>query len=105
MTVAGEVVAGARVPLSPGGDRLAMSTDSFVVQPRRFPGGSIGELAVHGTCNDLAMAGAVPSWMAAAFVLEEGFPIAELKEIVCDRNPISEGMRQALGKRFKLVRY
>ena len=68
----------------PGGERLAMSTDSFVVQPRRFPGGSIGELAVHGTCNDLAMSGAVPSWISAAFVLEEGFPIAELKEIVAD---------------------
>jgi hydrogenase expression/formation protein HypE len=68
----------------PSGERLAMSTDSFVVAPRRFPGGSIGDLAVHGTCNDLAMAGAVPSWIAAAFVLEEGFPIAELKEIVAD---------------------
>ena len=68
----------------PSGERLAMSTDSFVVQPRRFPGGSVGELAVHGTCNDLAMAGAVPSWISAAFVLEEGFPIAELKEIVAD---------------------
>ena len=68
----------------PSGERIAMSTDSFVVQPRRFPGGSIGELAVHGTCNDLAMAGAIPSWISAAFVLEEGFPIAELKEIVAD---------------------
>lgn len=68
----------------PGGQRLAMSTDSFVVQPRRFPGGSLGALAVHGTCNDLAMAGAVPSWISAAFVLEEGFPITELKEIVAD---------------------
>lgn len=68
----------------PGGERLAMSTDSFVVQPRRFPGGSLGALAVHGTCNDLAMVGAVPSWISAAFVLEEGFPIAELKEIVAD---------------------
>lgn len=68
----------------PGGERLAMSTDSFVVQPRRFPGGSIGVLAVHGTCNDVAMSGAVPCWISAAFVLEEGFPIAELKEIVAD---------------------
>src|SRR5262249_3699377 len=68
----------------PGGDRLAISTDSFVVHPLQFPGGSIGHLAVHGTVNDLAMAGAVPSWIAAAFVLEEGFPIAELKEIVAD---------------------
>jgi len=68
----------------PSGERIAMSTDSFVVQPMRFPGGSIGALAVHGTCNDLAMAGAVPSWISAAFVLEEGFAIAELKEIVAD---------------------
>src|ERR1700723_546933 len=68
----------------PGGERLVMSTDSFVVQPRRFPGGSIGELAVHGTCNDVAMTGAVPSWIAAAFVLEGAAPIAELKETVAD---------------------
>jgi hydrogenase expression/formation protein HypE len=68
----------------PGGQRLAFSTDSFVVQPLRFPGGSIGDLAVHGTVNDLAMAGAVPSWISAAFVLEEGFPITELREIVAD---------------------
>lgn len=68
----------------PSGERIAMSTDSFVVQPLRFPGGSIGHLAVHGTVNDLAMMGAVPSWISAAFVLEEGFPIAELKEIVAD---------------------
>jgi hydrogenase expression/formation protein HypE len=68
----------------PGGDRVALSTDSFVVQPLRFPGGSIGHLAVHGTVNDLAMTGAVPSWITAAFVLEEGFPIAELRDIVTD---------------------
>ncbi len=68
----------------PGGERLALSTDSFVVQPWRFPGGSIGELAVHGTANDLAVAGAVPQWISVAFVLEEGFPIAELREIVAD---------------------
>lgn len=68
----------------PGGERLVMSTDSFVVQPRRFPGGSIGELAVHGTVNDLAVAGAVPQWISAAFILEEGFGIAELKQIVAD---------------------
>ncbi len=68
----------------PSGERLALSTDSFVVQPRRFPGGSVGELAINGTCNDLAMAGAVPSWISAAFVLEEGFGIDELKEIVAD---------------------
>ncbi len=68
----------------PGGDRIAISTDSFVVQPWRFPGGSIGELAVHGTANDLAVTGAVPQWISTAFVLEEGFPIPELKEIVAD---------------------
>ncbi|GAA2547059.1 hydrogenase expression/formation protein HypE [Pseudonocardia hydrocarbonoxydans] len=68
----------------PSGERLALSTDSFVVQPLRFPGGSIGHLAVHGTVNDLACSGAVPRWLSAAFVLEEGFPVAELKEIVAD---------------------
>lgn len=68
----------------PGGQRMAMSTDSFVVQPLRFPGGSIGHLAVHGTLNDLAMAGAVPSWMSAAFVIEEGFAIADLRGVVAD---------------------
>lgn len=68
----------------PSGERLAFSTDSFVVQPLRFPGGSIGHLAVHGTVNDLAMSGARPRWISAAFVLEEGFPIAVLKEIVAD---------------------
>ncbi len=66
----------------PGGVRLAFSTDSFVVTPRRFPGGSLGHLAVHGTVNDLAMAGAHPLWLSAAFVIEEGFPVAELRELV-----------------------
>lgn len=75
----------------PDGTRMAVSTDSFVVQPLRFPGGSIGHLAVHGTANDLAMAGAVPSWISAAFVLEEGFPIAELKEIVADMAAAAAG--------------
>lgn len=68
----------------PSGERLAFSTDSFVVQPIQFPGGSIGHLAVHGTINDLACSGAVPQWLSAAFVLEEGFPIATLREIVAD---------------------
>jgi hydrogenase expression/formation protein HypE len=67
-----------------GGVRLAFSTDSFVVQPLRFPGGSIGHLAVHGTVNDLAVQGAEPRWLSAAFVLEEGFPIDELRGIVAD---------------------
>jgi hydrogenase expression/formation protein HypE len=68
----------------PSGERLAFSTDSFVVSPRRFPGGSIGHLAVHGTVNDLAVSGAKPQWLSAAFVLAEGFAIAELREIVAD---------------------
>ena len=68
----------------PSGERLAFSTDSYVVSPRRFPGGSIGHVAVHGTVNDLAVAGARPRWLSAGFVIEEGFPIAELREIVAD---------------------
>jgi hydrogenase expression/formation protein HypE len=64
------------------GARLAMSTDSFVVQPLFFPGGSIGELAVNGTVNDLAVSGAVPKYLSASFILEEGFPLAQLAAIV-----------------------
>jgi hydrogenase expression/formation protein HypE len=66
------------------GERLAFSTDSFVVKPRQFPGGSIGHLAVHGTVNDLATQGAVPAWLSAAFVIEEGFAVDELRGIVAD---------------------
>jgi hydrogenase expression/formation protein HypE len=62
--------------------RLAYSTDSFVVRPLFFPGGSIGELAVNGTVNDLAMSGAQPLYLSAGFILEEGFPISELGQIV-----------------------
>ena len=68
----------------PTGERLAFTTDSFVVQPRRFPGGSIGHLAVHGTVNDLAVSGATPMWLSTAFVIEEGFPVDELRAIVAD---------------------
>ena len=68
----------------PSGERLAFSTDSYVVKPLRFPGGSVGHLAVHGTVNDLAMMGARPMALSAAFVLEEGFPIDALREIVAD---------------------
>ncbi|MCA9260853.1 MAG: hydrogenase expression/formation protein HypE [Planctomycetales bacterium] len=63
------------------GVRLALSTDSYVVQPLFFPGGSIAELAVNGTVNDLAMSGATPLYLTAGFVVEEGFPIAELRRI------------------------
>ena len=64
------------------GSRLAMSTDSYVVQPLFFPGGSIGDLAVNGTVNDLAMSGARPLYLSAGFIIEEGFPVADLKRIV-----------------------
>ena len=67
-----------------GGGRLAMSTDSFVVQPLFFPGGSIGELAVNGTVNDLAVSGAEPKFLSASFILEEGFPLDQLAAIVTD---------------------
>lgn len=67
--------------LHQAGSRLAFSTDAFVVRPLFFPGGSIGELAVHGTVNDLAMAGATPRFLAAAFVIEEGLPLADLTRI------------------------
>jgi hydrogenase expression/formation protein HypE len=63
------------------GARLAFTTDSYVVTPLFFPGGDIGSLAVNGTVNDLAMAGARPICLSAAFVLEEGFPLADLHRI------------------------
>jgi hydrogenase expression/formation protein HypE len=62
--------------------RLALTTDSFVVQPIRFPGGSIGELAVNGTVNDLAMVGARPLWLSAALILEEGLDAQVLADEV-----------------------
>jgi hydrogenase expression/formation protein HypE len=70
--------------VSVGAARLAFSTDAFVVSPLRFPGGSIGDLAVNGTVNDLAMSGARPLCLSASFVLEEGFAISELQAIVAD---------------------
>ncbi len=70
---------GARLPVACG--RLVMATDAHVVSPLFFPGGDIGSLAVHGTLNDVAMLGARPSYLAAAFILEEGFPLADLTRI------------------------
>ncbi len=80
----------------PSGERIAMSTDSFVVKPLRFPGGSIGHLAVHGTVNDLAMLGARPLALSAAFVLEEGFPIDSLREVVADMAGAAAGAGVAI---------
>ena len=80
---AAELTDGALVDL-PGAGRLVFSTDSFVVKPLRFPGGSVGHLAVHGTVNDLAVMGARPLALAAAFVLEEGLALDSLRAVVAD---------------------
>ena len=66
----------------PVGQRLVMATDGHVISPLFFPGGDIGCLSVHGTVNDVAMLGATPLYLAASFILEEGFPLADLKRIV-----------------------
>ncbi|HEX6249170.1 MAG TPA: hydrogenase expression/formation protein HypE [Nocardioidaceae bacterium] len=68
------------VPLADG-SRIAFSTDSFVVRPMFFPGGSIGDLAVNGTVNDLAMAGATPLFLSTAFILEEGTALADIARV------------------------
>lgn len=65
-----------------GAGRMVVSTDGHVVSPVFFPGGDIGSLAVHGTINDVAMSGARPLYLAAGFILEEGFPLADLERIV-----------------------
>jgi len=73
----------ARLPMKGvGGATVALTTDSFVVSPLFFPGGNIGDLAVNGTVNDLAVAGATPLYLSAGFILEEGFPVADLTRIV-----------------------
>jgi hydrogenase expression/formation protein HypE len=74
--------------LDMGGVRLAFTTDTYVVQPRFFPGGNIGKLAVYGTVNDLAMGGAKPQFLSVGLVLEEGYSIEELRRVV-------ESMRMA----------
>jgi hydrogenase expression/formation protein HypE len=72
---------GASLPLPTEG-RLVMATDGHVISPLFFPGGDIGCLSVHGTLNDVAMSGAVPLYLAASFIIEEGFALADLKRIV-----------------------
>src|SRR5438445_2014635 len=68
--------------VSINGSRIAVTTDSFVVSPLFFPGGDIGSLAVHGTVNDLAMGGAQPMFLSAAFIIEEGLSMDALRRIV-----------------------
>ena len=65
-----------------GSDRLVFSSDSFVVSPWRFPGGDIGRLCVCGTVNDLCMAGGLPKYLSLSLILEEGFPVSDLREII-----------------------
>ena len=74
--------------LSMAGVRTALTTDSYVVSPLFFPGGDIGDLAINGTVNDLAVAGATPLYLSAGFILEEGFPVADLLRV-------TESMRDA----------
>lgn len=68
--------------LAAGGDRLAFSTDSYVIDPLIFPGGDIGKLAVCGTANDVAVSGAIPRYLSCGFILEEGLSMATLKQVV-----------------------
>ena len=79
-----------------GNERLAFTTDSFVVKPIFFPGGDIGSLAVHGTVNDLAMCGAKPLFLSAGLVLEEGFPMADLERVVAGMAEACRGVGVAL---------
>lgn len=74
--------------LSAQGDRLAFTTDSYVIDPLEFPGGNIGSLAVNGTLNDLAVGGARPLYLSCAFIIEEGMAVSQLRRIV-------EAMRDA----------
>jgi hydrogenase expression/formation protein HypE len=74
--------------LQVNGSRVALTTDSYVVKPLFFPGGDIGDLAVNGTVNDLSVAGATPLYLSAGFILEEGFPVADLSRV-------AESMRDA----------
>ncbi len=80
--ILGELGDGAILPNEPG-ERLVMSTDSFVVTPYVFPGGDIGKLAVCGTVNDIAVSGGEPKYLSLAVILEEGIPTADVARIVC----------------------
>ena len=82
-----------------GGARLAFSTDSFVVKPLVFPGGTIGDLAVNGTVNDLAMAGARPLVLSTAFILEEGTALDELARVAHAVGTAAHGRRRQAGDR------
>ena len=81
------------------GARVAFTTDAFVVTPIFFPGGNIGDLAINGTVNDLAMSGAKPLYIAAAFILEEGLATADLERVVGSMSAAARMLRRAAGHR------
>ncbi len=85
--------------LAVGGASLALTTDSYVVSPLFFPGGDIGDLAVNGTVNDLAVTGATPLFLSAGFILEEGFAVADLERITASMRDAADaaGVRVVTG--------
>jgi len=82
--------------INPGGKRLAFTTDSYVVRPLFFPGGDIGTLAINGTVNDLAMSGARPLYLSAAFIIEEGFSMESLWRVAQSMRKAASGARVEL---------
>lgn len=80
----------AAVVENPGYGRIAITTDSYVISPYFFPGGDIGMLSVCGTVNDLAMSGAVPLYLTAGFILEEGFPVRDLETIIRSMRSVAD---------------
>lgn len=76
-----------------GAGKLVMTTDAYVISPLFFPGGDIGSLSMHGTVNDIAMAGAIPRYLSASFILEEGFPLADLKRIAESMGKVAAQIR------------
>lgn len=86
-------------PALPPGARLAFTTDSYVVDPLFFPGGDIGDLAVNGTVNDLAVGGATPLWLSCAMIIEEGVEVATLRRIVASMRAAADraGVRIVTG--------
>ncbi|CAI0836213.1 Hydrogenase isoenzymes formation protein hypE [Serratia liquefaciens] len=85
--------------LTQQGDRLAFTTDSYVIDPIFFPGGDIGKLAICGTANDLAVSGALPRYLSCGFILEEGLPLPELQRVVASMVATAQqaGIRIATG--------
>ncbi|MFJ5249570.1 hydrogenase expression/formation protein HypE [Serratia liquefaciens] len=85
--------------LTQQGDRLAFTTDSYVIDPIFFPGGDIGKLAICGTANDLAVSGALPRYLSCGFILEEGLPLPELQRVVASMATTAQqaGIRIATG--------